>query len=73
MDKKQNKVQLDAAVAEKLKKAKSLEELLDIADEEGYELSDEELEGIAGGEIPRICARDWGCPTQNMKPDPTVL
>lgn len=44
----QNKEQLEEAVANKLKEAKSLEELKEIAAKEGYELSDEQLEGIAG-------------------------
>ena len=44
-----NKVQINAAVADKLKKANTLEELKGIAAMEGYELSDEQLEGVAGG------------------------
>lgn len=35
---------------EKLKAAKGPEDLLAIAQEEGYELSDEELDAISGGE-----------------------
>ena len=46
---KQNKKQLEEAVANKLKEAKSLEEVKNIAANEGYELSDEQLEGVAGG------------------------
>ena len=35
------------------------EELLELAKEEGYELSDEELDGLAGG----WCTdHEWGCP-----------
>ena len=34
---------------EKLKSAKTPEDLLELAHEAGYELSDEELDGIAGG------------------------
>ena len=34
---------------EKLKAAKTPEEMLAIAREEGFELSEEELEGVAGG------------------------
>ena len=34
---------------EKLKSAKTPEEMLALAREEGYELTDEELEGISGG------------------------
>ena len=39
---------------EKLKSAKTPEDLLELAHEAGYELSDEELDGIAGG-------GDWDC------------
>ena len=35
---------------EKLKAAKTAEELVDLAREEGVELSDEQLDSIAGGE-----------------------
>ena len=58
---KQNKKQLEEAVANKLKEAKSLEELKEIAAKEGYELSDEQLEGVAGG-IEMFIKRDPGCP-----------
>ena len=52
---KQNKEQLEEAVVNKLKEAKSLEELKEIAAKEGYELSDEQLEGIAGGiDMPEL-------------------
>ena len=67
---KQNKEQLEEAVANKLKEAKSLEELKEIAAKEGYELSDEQLEGIAGG---GLCPRDWGCSQQTIKPGPQIL
>ena len=40
------------ALREKLKAAKTPEDMLAIAKEEGYELTDEQLDGIAGG---------WGC------------
>ena len=69
---KQNKEQLDAAVADKLKEAKSLEELKEIAAKEGYELSDEQLEGVAGGDT-WICIRDWSCSTQTIKPGPPIV
>lgn len=39
----------NSELQEKLKTASTPEELLKIAREEGYELSDEDLEGIAGG------------------------
>ena len=70
---KQNKEQLEATVADKLKEAKSLEELKEIATEEGYELSDEKLEGVAGGEGPWICVRDWSCAQKTMDPGPPSL
>ena len=38
---------------EKAKACKSVDELLAIAKEEGYELSDDELEAVSGG--------DWDC------------
>ena len=37
---------------EKLKGAKTTEELLSLVKDEGFELTDEELDGISGG---------WGC------------
>lgn len=55
---------------EKVFNAKTPEEILALAKEEGYELSDEELEGIAGGAIwgnvcvgvaCRVCRGYKGC------------
>ncbi|MDO4797029.1 MAG: Nif11-like leader peptide family natural product precursor [Coriobacteriales bacterium] len=43
---------------EELKAAKSPEELLALAKEEGYELSDETLEAISGGWCPGHCGKD---------------
>jgi hypothetical protein len=40
---------LDPAVKAKLKGCETPEEILTLAQEEGYELSDSELEGISGG------------------------
>ena len=62
----QNKEQLEEAVANKLKEAKSLEELKEIAAKEGYELSDEQLEGVAGG-------LGGVCPSREIKAGPEVL
>ena len=45
----QKNKQIDEALAKKLEGAKSLEELKEIAAKEGCELSDEQLDGIAGG------------------------
>ena len=67
---KQNKEQLEEAVVNKLKEAKSLEELKEIAAKEGYELSDEQLEGIAGGVS---CPRDYSCITQTIKAGPPII
>ena len=43
------KEHLEETIANKLKEAKSLDELKEIAAKEGCELSDEQLDGIAGG------------------------
>ena len=40
---------LDPAVKAKLKGCETAEEILALAREEGYELSDSELEGVSGG------------------------
>ena len=58
---------------EKIKAAKSREELEAIAAEDGFELSDEALEAIAGGEHPWVCIRDWSCATQTIKPGPPIV
>ena len=42
------------------KQCKSAEELLALAKEEGYELTDDELEGISGGSF-------WNCDTHNWR------
>ena len=43
------KEHLEETIANKLKEAKSHDELKEIAAKEGCELSDEQLDGIAGG------------------------
>ena len=48
---------LTAEQKAKARAAKTPEEVLALAKEEGYELSDEDLEGISGG---------WGCNGQNF-------
>ena len=45
-------------LGEKAKACASPEELLELAREEGYELSDEELEGISGGGWGEDCFPD---------------
>ena len=67
----QKNKQIDEALAKKLEGAKSLEELKEIAAKEGCELSDEQLEGIAGGN--QRCPRDWSCITQTIAPGPPIL
>ena len=44
----------NAEFQEKLKNASTPEELMTLVKEEGYELTDEELEGVSGGIF-------WGC------------
>ena len=44
-----NPMDLTPEQQEKLKACKAPEELIELAKQEGYELSDAELEGIAGG------------------------
>ena len=52
---KEKKEQIEETVANKLKDAKSIDEVKEIAAKEGYELSDEQLEGIAGGiDMPEL-------------------
>ena len=49
-----NKLFADS-IAKKLKGAKTLDEVKDIAAQEGYELSDDQLDGIAGGiDMPEL-------------------
>ena len=50
----ENKGQLNEALANKFKQAKSLEELKEIAAQEGYELSEDQLDGVAGGNCPDL-------------------
>lgn len=47
---------------EKLKAAKSTEDLRALVKEEGYELSDEELKGLAGGFVCHGYYRPVTCP-----------
>jgi hypothetical protein len=56
---------LSAEQKDKLKEAKSLEEIEEAIEEEGYELSDDQLDAIAGGEFG--CPRDY-CPWNNPCP-----
>ena len=47
-------------IQEKLKGAKTPEEIIEIAREEGYELTDEELSGVSGGWC-NDCSSDGQC------------
>lgn len=51
----------------KAKAAKTREELEAIAAENGCELSDKEIEGIAGG---KLCPRDNSCSVQTIESHP---
>ena len=59
----------DQSIQDKLKAAKSPEEVVGIAKEHGHEftadkitaLSEEELEGAAGGAITEFCLPTYGC------------
>lgn len=62
-----NTKELDPAVKAKLKGCETPEEILALAQEEGYELSDSELEGVSGGwggcggYVQQICDdHNWG-------------
>ena len=44
---------------EKARACKTPEEMLELAKQEGYELSDAELDGIAGGAWKGCHDRDW--------------
>ena len=50
---------------ERLRTAKTAEDMLAIAKEAGYELSDEQLEGIAGGDTWIHCSDQHGCQIEN--------
>ena len=60
----------DQSIQAKLKSAKTLEEVVAIAKEHGHEftadtitaLSEEELEGVAGGGLPSMSAVVYPCP-----------
>ena len=45
---------------EKARACKTPEEMLALAQEEGYDLTDDELEGVAGGWLSCTCATDVG-------------
>lgn len=59
---------LSDEVKAKLKGSETPDEILALAREEGYELSDEELKGISGGWGAPCPTRDWGCDADGHNP-----
>ena len=57
----------DPALQEKLKSAKSVEELVALAKSEGIELTEDQLQGVSGGGIWDICGDYRG---EELDPDP---
>ena len=45
----------------KVRACTTTEEIMGLAKEEGYELSDDELEAVAGGRSWGDPCEDWGC------------
>ena len=60
---------LSPELRDKARECKTPEEILALAKEEGYELSDEELQAVSGG-IEWTCSDDT-CPGFNSCPDDT--
>ncbi|HAM14734.1 MAG TPA: hypothetical protein DCP91_02490 [Eggerthellaceae bacterium] len=58
---------LDAELQEKAKACKTPEDFLKLAADEGYELSDEEIESISGG------GGSWGGECEKFKPKRLVI
>ena len=52
---------ISAELMERAKACQSTDELLELAKNEGYDLSDEELEAVSGG-------RNWICPEDSAGP-----
>lgn len=52
----------------KLKGCETPEEILALAQEEGYELDDEQLEGVTGGWGASCDTKDWGCDADGYNP-----
>ena len=66
---------LTSELQEKAKACKNIDELVALAQEEGFELSDDDLEGIAGGRVIGFDLADRALASdcrKNMKPDPVA-
>lgn len=62
---------IDSEQKDRLKAAKSLEEMERVAEEEGFELTDEQLDAISGGIID--CPKDYCCPSFMSEQGPFIL
>lgn len=58
----------DPELQERLKNCKTPEEMLELTQEAGYELTDEELEGISGG-VTWCGCNSWGKPCDEYDPN----
>ena len=60
--------ELSLELQAKVKACKTPEDLLELANDEGYELSEEELDAVSGGSWHPCwdnCAEDWRCETKS--------
>lgn len=64
---------LSPELAEKVKACSSPQELIDLAKQEGYKLSEEELEGIAGGCCMKCNCVDVGCSVGSVPKSASVV
>ena len=61
--------ELSPDLKEKALACKTPEEILALAKEEGYELTDEQLIEINGGSFWDTCSDDWRCPANCVMVD----